>query len=580
MIKKIIIITLCLLLTSCSTNNNDHNSYVVTGEGTVKNGKIVVELYVAENSLEHIEIVEHNESASFDTLMVKLADAILVNRSIDIDSISGATLTTNGFIEAINDAFSKCSTDILTKNIPEPSNNLSQVLIIGAGGAGLVAAIEAISNGAKNVTILEKMPFGGGNARMSGGEFAVPNNWVQHSEGITEDDNQIFFDDIYNGGGQSGNKALIQLIVDNSLDNAIWLKDYVGVEYKEYQSWYGGHTFVRSLWPIGDGPAYVDTLINKATSLGVDIKYNHKATDFIMNDQNEVIGVSAEYNDQEVDYFCTNGVILTTGGFGANVDMRMHYAPDMNLNENIPTTNSPSSVGDGIIMANKIGANLLDMDKIQLYPINNPATGNYYFMDYARLISNAILVNEEGNRFIDEKDNRDNISQAILEQSNNIAYELIDNTVAKKLNFETDYLDELLRGYEQGVIFKGTLEECANYFEIPYDNLLKTVDRYNDFAINHNDKDFNRTQNLEIIDEGPYFMFSSVVSVHYTMGGVEINEKAQIIDTKGEIIKNLFAAGEVTGGIHGTNRLGSMSIPDTVAFGRIAAQNCLLNQIN
>jgi len=426
------------------------------------------------------------------------------------------------------------------------------------------------------VIILEKMAFGGGNTRMSGGEYAAPGNWVQLSEGITTDSRETFFNDIYEGGERLGNPELIRVLVDNALTNAYWLKDFVGVKYKDYQSWYGGHSMARTLWPIGDGAEYIDTLIDKAEELGVDVNYNTRAVELIRDESGRVIGAKAVQGGKTIDYIAENGVILTTGGFGANIEMRMKYDKFWeSLDENIPTTNSPAMVGDGIRMASEIGANLVGMEHIQLYPVNNPATGNYYFIDYARINSNALLFNQEGKRFIDEKETRQNLSKAMFKQTGAKAYELIDSRVIRDMNLESLYENELAKCYEQGVLVKGSLEECAEFFNLPIKEVRKTIERYNGFVEEGSDLDFGRREHLQYIEEGPYLMFSCIASVHHTMGGVQIDKFARVTDTDGKIIPGLYAAGEVTGGIHGANRLGSMSIPDTVAFGRIAAQSCL-----
>ena len=226
-------------------------------------------------------------------------------------------------------------------------------------------------------------------------------------------------------------------------------------------------------------------------------------------------------------------------------------------------------------MARDIGANLVGMEDIQLYPVNNPATGNYYFMDYARINANALLLNQEGERFVDEKETRDNLSAAILKQTDARAYELIDSSVIKSMNLEHLYEGEMEKCIQQGVLARGSLEDCCEYFKLPIEEVRNTIEEYNEFAAAGNDLDFGRTEHLQAISQGPYIMFSCIVSVHHTMGGVEIDEYARVIDTSGEPIKGLYAAGEVTGGIHGSNRLGSMSIPDTVTFGRIAAKSAV-----
>ena len=219
------------------------------------------------------------------------------------------------------------------------------------------------------------------------------------------------------------------------------------------------------------------------------------------------------------------------------------------------------------------------MDAIQLYPINNPATGNYYFVDYARLIGNALLVNKDGKRFVDEKETREIISKAAIEQKDAMIYEIIDDKVAKAMKLEEDYAAEIARCLDQKVLIKGSLKECAEFFDIPYEALAETITHYNEMVAQGVDTDFNRTDLIPIGD-GPYLMFACIVSVHHTMGGIQIDEYAHVIDTQGNRIPNLYAAGEVTGGIHGANRLGSLSIPDTVCFGRIAASTAYHERYN
>lgn len=569
---------------SLEVEDGSKDTLILEGVGKGKSGDILVEVVIKSNKIKHIEIIEHNETPGFDKAMVQLSDEIVAKNSVDVDIISGSTITSKGFISAVNNALSKYDLqesliEIVESNDVEADNYQSEILIIGGGGAGFTAAIEAMSMGASSVTIIEKMPFGGGNTRMSGGEFAAPGNWVQVEEGITNDSVELFYNDIYEGGYRHGKPELIRILAQSALDNALWLRDFVGVKYRDEQSWYGGHTVARSLWPEGDGPSYIDTLIKKALDMGVNIEYNTKAEEFIQNEEGRVIGVIAKNNGVEKRFYGNKGVILATGGFGANVEMRMEYDTQWGrLDASIPTTNSPAIIGDGIVMADNIGANLIGMGAIQLYPVNNPATGNYYFMDYARLMSNALLINKEGKRFVDEKETRDNIAKATIFQPNATSYELIDSKVIEEMDLEGKYKDELLRGYDQGVIFKGSLEECSNFFDIPVEQVKETVERYNKFAESGADLDFNRTKDLRKIEEGPYIMFASVVSVHHTMGGVEIDTSAQVMNEDGNRIEGLYATGEVTGGIHGGNRLGSLSIPDTVTFGRIAARSAVNNE--
>lgn len=573
--RKIMLILLMLLCACSPSTVNDTDTF--QGEGVGKQGSIVVDVVVKENKIEHIELVKHSEVPGFSGKMIQLADEIISKNSIDVDIIAGATLTTQGFIDAVKDALGKANIsqeDLMDANMQEQQHKIieqhSDLVIVGSGGAGFVAAIQAKMLGFEKVTILEKMAFNGGNTRMSGGEYACYNNWVQVSEGIS-DSKEAFIEDVLISGQGRSNEILVRTLADNLLENAYWLRDVVGVKYKDEQSWYGGHRVARTLWPVGDGPAYVNTLALKAEELGVEVFYNTKAVEIIMEDD-KAIGVKATSDGNTLHFYGDSGVILATGGFSANVDMRQQYNTQWpTLDASIPTTNSPAIVGDGILMAQQVGANLVDMDAIQLYPINNPATGNYYFVDYARLIGNALLVNKEGKRFVDEKETREIISQAAIEQKDAMIYEIIDDQVAKEMNLEEDYASEIARCLDQKVLIKGSLKECAEFFDIPYETLMETISRYNKMVEQGADTDFNRSELIPIGD-GPYLMFSCIVSVHHTMGGVEIDEYAHVLDVEGNIIPNLYAAGEVTGGIHGGNRLGSLSIPDTVCFGRIAAE--------
>lgn len=587
----ITIIVICLFSFYNHFKLDNYNSSGQNISGTFsgsykgENGNILLDVVIKENVITHIELLSHTENPGFNKAIVQLTDDIITSNSLDVDIVSGATLTSTSFIKAVEDALKNSGINpsdlkdvsTITTSKDDYLTNNCDILIIGGGGAGLSAAIEASSTSECKVILLEKMSFAGGNTRMSGGEYAAPGNWVQLNEGILDDSIDTFFNDIYYGGKEKGNPELIKVLAENALTNAFWLRDFVGVKYKDTQSWYGGHSYSRTLWPEGDGPKYVDTLISKAVDLGVEFHYNTKANQLLKDGTGRVIGVRAVRNGKIIDYVAQKGVILTTGGFGSNIEMREEYNTVWpTLDESIPTTNSPAIVGDGIKMAEELGANIVNMESIQLYPINNPATGNYYFLDYARLNSNAILVNKHGNRFVNEKETRDNLSASILKQPDSRAFEIIDSTVIKKMNLKETYSSEISKGLAQKVLTIGTLEECADFFDIPYDSLIETAKKYNSYSTTGIDEDFGRTSSLEPVDiNGEFIMFAGVVSVHHTMGGVDIDKNARVLDINKIPIPGLYAAGEVTGSIHGGNRLGSLSMPDTVTFGRIAARSAV-----
>lgn len=553
------------------------------GESTGFHGPLKVEVTIAKKKITDIKVLENFETIGIGTKALdQVPERIIEHQSVGVDVLTGATASSKAVLAAVSNALEKAGANMAKYNVKpeikkgEDKTIDSNVVIIGAGGSGITAAIEAKLQGAKNVVVLEKMDITGGNTRMSGGEFAAPGNWVQKAEGITNDSVEKYYNDILKGGYNLGNPELVRTIADNALKTAEWLRDYVGIKFRNKQSWYGGHEVARTLWPEGDGPAYIDTLEDKARELGVEFYLQTEATEIIKDSSDRVIGVNAVHKDgANYKFNASNGVIITTGGFGANIDMRQQYNKTWpTLDSSIPTTNSPAITGDGINMAKNIGANLVGMENIQLYPVNNPATGNYYYIDYARLNSTALLINKEGKRFVDEKSTRDVISDATLKQTESKVYELVDAKVVAEQELYEKYGAEINQCLKQGVLAIGTLEEVSKHFGISTTAVEETINHYNSLVDAGKDTDFGRTGNLNKIGDGPYFMFSSVVSVHHTMGGVQIDELARVIDTNGNPIPGLYAAGEATGGIHGGNRLGSVAVPDTAIFGRIAGKSC------
>lgn len=557
---------------------------VYPGEATGYQGVVKVDVTIKDERIVDIAVTESYETLGIGTKgLDAMSSDVLEIQSVNIDTLSGATVSSRALLLAVANAIKTAGGTVSLYNTKievskgENQEITSDVVIIGAGGAGIVAAIEAKILGAESVSVIEKMDITGGNTRMSGGEFAAPNNWVQLAEGIKNDSIDKYYNDIYKGGYELGNPDLIRVIAENSLATAKWLKDEVNVQFRDKQSWYGGHEVARTLWPVGDGPQYMNTLEAKARKLGVDFYLSTRAIFLIADENNSVIGVIATGKQGEEFIFNANkGVIIATGGFSANVEMREKHNKNWTvLDETIPNTNSPGITGDGIVMGQAIGANIIGMENIQLYPVNNPATGNYYYIDYARLNSTALLVNKEGNRFVNEKGTRDVISQATLDQTDSMVYEIIDAAVVKEQNLYENYSAEIAQAQKQGVLRIGTIEEICKFFKVPANKVKATIKHYNSMVDEGKDVDFGRTDNFNKIGEGPYFMFSSVVSVHHTMGGLEIDTSARVIDTDNNPIQNLYAAGEVTGGIHGGNRLGSVAVPDTAIFGRIAAQSLM-----
>ena len=327
---------------------------------------------------------------------------------------------------------------------------------------------------------------------------------------------------------------------------------------------------VGSLWPrthqatAPAGTGYISTLSAVAKKNGVKIYLDTKATELIEKD-GRVVGVKALNKDKkEVMYLAKRGVVMAAGGFAANVEMRMKYNPK--LTAAIPTTNQPGATGDGIVMAEKIGADLVGMEYIQLLPICDKKSGA--LAGYITInIENVAFINHEGKRFIAEDSRRDVLTAAIFAQTNGEYYMVNDSTIVGERNEVGEKIEDLVA---QGKILKGdTVADLAAKMGCDPAVLQKTIDDFNGIAANGNDP-FGRKVFKNPIAKGPFYAVLRAPAVHHTMGGIKINEKAEAIGKDGKVIPGFYAAGEVSGGIHGTNRLGGNALVDTIVFGRIA----------
>lgn len=576
----LLVLMLVLGITGCGQAQTKEAKLDGTYEGTGvgKGGNIVVELTIKNNKISDIAVKEEHETEGLSDAINIITNDMIETNSLDVDSVSGATVTSAGFKTAVKDAFSKTgaepralvSTGKVEKEKRE-SEYTADVIVIGAGGAGMTAAITAADNGS-SVIVLEKLPIQGGNTLLSGGEYAAPGNWLQAKEGI-KDSTDLFYNDIRTGGDNENDPELVRILADNALEGATWLKDEIGMEFEDYLLFFGGHSVKRSLVPKNaTGYEMTKKLTAKLNEKNIPLHKDTKATELIQNPDGKVVGVKATYGDQTITYNASKGVILATGGFGANLDMRTKYNPKMD--EKILSTNSVGSTGDGITMAENIGAQLVDMEYIQTYPTCDTQSGSLLYVGDVRMEGRSILVNKEGKRFVEELERRDVISNAVTEQTGGVSYMFWDESAMEDsgvaVTHESEYNGLLAR---KQIVKADTIEEAAKFFDIDADELKKTVDNYNQYAKDGEDLEFHKRGELVPFGEGPYYIMVSKPAVHHTMGGVKINTDAQVIDENGKVIEGLFAAGEVTGDIHGTNRLGSDAIADITVFGKIAGQN-------
>ncbi|MBG9982092.1 flavocytochrome c [Aerococcaceae bacterium DSM 111020] len=561
---------------------NAQDSGTFQGEGAGAHGPIKVEITVTDGQLEKIEVLEQEENELLAApAFESLPDKMIADNSTDVDVVSGSTETSEGLIEAVNDALKAAGISLVAKSNSEDAEDDNgevteetyDVVIIGAGGAGLSAGIEAADAG-KSVVLLEKMPVIGGNTLISGGEMNAPNNWVQENLGISKKDSvELYYEDTMKGGNNVADPEIVQILAENALASAEWLRDEVGVEFYDDQLFYfGGHTVERALIPKGHtGQELIIKLKEKADSLDVVTLVNTKAEHILQDDSGTVNGVQAVDKDgNELIFHANDGVIITSGGFGSNVEMRKEANPE--YDEAYLSTVTVGSTGDGLVMAEEVGATLTNMESIQTYPVSNPETGRISLLADTRF-DGAILVNQEGERFVEELERRDVISKAILEQTGEYAYQLWNDELDQISNSKELHEGEYNELLESGFLAVGdSLEEVANHFDIDPEALEETVEKVNEYAEKGEDKDFNHRGGLHSLENGKYYLMKCKPSVHHTMGGVVINKSTEILDEEGNPIENLYGAGEVTGVIHGENRLGGNAISDAITFGRIAGQ--------
>ena len=541
----------------------------VTAEGTGvgKHGDITVAVTFDAGKIQDIKIVKNAENPILaKKVFTDLKDQVVALSSTDVDLISGATFSAKGFIDAVNDAAKKAGVTLAkadkkalkkaARELPKTSNY--DVVVIGAGGA--------------NVVLLEKMPAVGGNSLISGAEMNVAKNWVQPKLGINDDSPELHAQDTFKGGDGKGDMKVINVMTHEALDAAKWCRDYLGVRFEDDNLFFfGGHSRKRALIPVGHtGTEFIAKFQAKADELGIPVITNMKAEELIKDKDGRVVGVKATMDGSEYTFNAKGGVVLATGGFGANPEMVKKYNPK--IDERFKTTDAPGSTGEALYMAERAGAELVNMGYIQTYPICDPLSGAIELIADARF-DGAIMLNQEGKRFVEELQRRDVLSEAILNQTGRYCWVLWNDKIGSISNTVKAHANEYEAFTKQGIMTTCDDLKCiADFTKIPFDQLRKTVKRVSDMAGKGNDKDFNHRSGLVDMQQGKYYVIKAVPSTHHTMGGVRINEKAEALTAEGKVIPGLWAAGEVTGVTHGTNRLGGNAYTDIIVFGRIAGE--------
>ena len=613
------VVAVSLLGYGCGSKPASTTGAGATGDftGTAKGmgGDVTVTLTLEDGKITGCTAEGKDETPGIGTLALEQLPAqIAETGSIAVDGVSTATITSNAIKEAAAAALTAAGLNADDYKIEvkadetkaEDSTVDADVVIVGAGGAGMTAAITAAAEG-KSVVIVESQPMVGGNSvRATGGmnagktvyqdenEFGesagvektlktaaekyadnetitalaktVSEQWAAYQANPTGyfDSVELMELDTMIGGKGVNDPALVETLCSNSADAIDWLGEQ-GITLNSVSS-AGGASVKRIHRPVNEegkvvsvGAYMVPLLEEDCQKAGVQMMLNTTATEILTDDNGAAVGIKATGASGETITINAKAVILTSGGFGANMDMVVEYKPEL---KGFMTTNAPGILGQGIKMAQAIGADTVDMDQIQIHP-----TVQY---DSASLITEglrgdgAVLINSEGKRFIDEVSTRDVVSAAEIAQPGSYSWLIIDQKMVDD--------SSVIQGYiKKGYTFEGkTYEELAEQIGVDGATLAETMNTWNGYVEAKNDPDFGRTSFADKLDTAPYYAIKVTAGVHHTMGGLKINTNTEVLNENGEIIPGLFAAGEVTGGVHGANRLGGTAVSDFVVFGRIA----------
>ena len=586
--------------------------------GTAKGmGDVSVTLTLTDNVITDCTAKGDEETPGIGSVVIEqFPGEVVEGNTINLDSISGATITSNAFVEAAKAALTEAGLnpdDYMAKADKTANGETvsydADVVVIGAGGAGMTAAMTAADAGQKVVILESQAMVGGNSARATGGMNAAKTVYQDENEfdqaaGVEKTlataaekyaDNETitalaktvseqwaayqanptgYFDsvelmelDTMVGGKGINDPELVKTLCEGTADAIDWL-DENGITLHNVSS-FGGASVKRIHRPVNEegkvvsvGAYMIPLLQENCEKRGIDIVLN-TTVDTILTDANgAAVGVSGTDKDGNTVVVNAKSVILATGGFGANLDMVTQYKPEL---AGFMTTNAAGAQGQGIEMATAIGAGTVDMDQIQIHPTVEANT--------AALITEglrgdgAILVNANGERFIDEVGTRDVVSAAEIAQPGSYSWLIVDQAMADASSVIQGYIK---KGYTKT---GATYEELAKELDVDPAAFANTMETWNGYVEAKNDPDFGRTSFANPLNNGPYYAIKVTAGVHHTMGGVTINSATEVLKKDGTVIPGLFAAGEVTGGVHGANRLGGTAVADFVVFGRIAGES-------
>lgn len=612
------------------------------------NDKIEVALTVENKDVKSIEVTSNKETVGIGSPLYDkdgncmleggeapttlIPNEILKHKSIKVDNVTGATITSAAIKAAVKDCLEQAGANIddwkkdVTYTTVEGID--SDVIVLGGGGAGLAAAVSAAEQG-KSVTVIEKNGEMGGDTLVCGAIYNTPDAELQKevtmsdpvketieaalaeepvsdehaalqnevkaqwdaykAEGRTDlfDSKEWYALQTWISGDKVGRLPLVKTLCYNSYDGLKWIEG-LGLDFIPEITQGAGSLWQRThCTTMNAGTGFMSAYAHQLKDHADKITFVPEMTakELILTD-GKVTGVKAidNHTDEEVTYNAKDGVILATGGFAGNaklVESHNDHSKWGDLSKTMTTNRIGCSQGDGIVMAENAGADLADMDQIQLLYLGNCVDGQISKTTRRSVkgTDQIMFINKDGKRFVQEDGRRDQICGAVLQQPDEMFYILESGDGDQYVDIHSDEwtsFDGFTFDYcvDNGyIMWDDTLEGLAEKAGMDKATLQATVDQFNADVEAGEDKEFGRKLYSTKLENGPWVLTARKACLHHTMGGVAIDAEGHVLDKEGNPIEGLYAAGEITGGIHGANRLGGNAVVDTVVYGKLAGES-------
>lgn len=618
---------LCMLTVSALADMTP-GTYVQEVNGL--NGPMKLEITLSETAIESITALEHMETVGIgETAIPMLAEAMIEQQTPNVDIVTGATVTSAAVKNAVKAALKEAgaSDELLSKPSQRPletdAEYTADVIIVGAGGAGLTASVRALEQGA-SVILIEKTSQVGGNSLVAGGFVNAPYPSRQdkyqaerspsletlitdalNEEPVSEEhkalqdavraeyeeylaSDKTLFDSAnwfalqtWNGGDKIADLDCVIKVTANAEASVLWLES-LGMEFHDYVKHGEGALYPRSNYAVlPNSIGYMNALTGALEGYENFTLLTNTTGKSLITDGDKVVGVNAVGRDgNTVTLHANKGVILTTGGFAGNIELRQKYCEGEkwpNLGTDVRTTNVAGVTGDGIFMAEAVGANLVNMEQLQMLPYCDPNTG---FLNNAMGAKLSVFINKEGKRFVREDGRRDEMSKAILEQTDSKMYWFCKYTgdIKDAKSAAGQPVTYLLETGASEYHYATDIADAAKQLNVPEETLRATLASFDEHAAAQTADEFGRVSFPDTFGEGPFVFFARRPAAHHTMGGVEIDTEAHALRADGSIIEGLYCAGEITGVVHGGNRVGGNAVADYLVFGSTAGTNAALGK--